>query len=83
AHAAAFALAQLPPSALRTLQPASGSDHEWLLRAALARADLPAARGWIDALALAPTERELLHRGPLARFPEVAGWFRDRAAAGD
>jgi hypothetical protein len=83
AHAAAFALSNLPRSCLTPLVAEAGSEAQFLLRAALARADLPAAKPWIDALALSPVERQRLHHGPLAEFPEVAGWFRERAASGD
>jgi hypothetical protein len=75
AHVAAFALAHLPPEVLAPLATAGG---HFLLRAALARADVPAARPWIDELRLAPHERSLLHDGPLDGFPEVASWFRER-----
>lgn len=80
AHVAAFALAHLPPDVLAPLATASG---HFLLRAALARADLAAARPWIDELRLSPAERQRLHHGPLAGFPEVAAWFRERGLCAD
>jgi hypothetical protein len=80
AHAAAFALAGLPHRCLRDLLPrATANEGLYLLRAALARAALPETRSWPLVMALTPAERQLLSHATLAQFPEVAGWFRDRA----
>jgi hypothetical protein len=81
AHAAAFALAGLPHRCLRGLLPrATANEGAFLLRAALARAALPETRSKPFVIALTPGEQLLLSRATLAQFPEVAGWFRDRAA---
>jgi hypothetical protein len=82
AHAAAFALAHLPPALLQSLATDAAIETTFLLRAALARAGVPAAQPWLQALALDAAELQLLRAGPLARFPEVANWFRDRRPDG-
>jgi hypothetical protein len=84
AHAAAFALSQRPRRQLDLLVPRARSGDMFLLRAALARAAVPAATAWIDALALDAAERALLADGAFADFPRVASWFRDRTlSSGD
>lgn len=47
AHTAAFAIGCLPRHVLLTLLEAAGKPEAFLLRAALLRADLPAARRWL------------------------------------
>ena len=83
AHVAGFALAALPPSCLDGIVAAATAGPAHILRAALARADHPAAQPWLATLALTAAERSLLQRGPLARFPVVAGWFRDHGGSAD
>ncbi|MCC7397418.1 MAG: hypothetical protein IT455_10185 [Planctomycetes bacterium] len=75
---AAFALGTLPHPVLAPLA-ADAADDDWLLHAALARAGLPAARAWLDALDLRPHELVRFARATLADWPGVAPWFRDRA----
>jgi hypothetical protein len=83
AHAAAFALAHLPGRQLTDIASQEELDDEYLLRAALARADAAVARPWLAALDLRASDRHRLHHGTLADFPEVALWFRDRTLLGD
>lgn len=84
AYAAAFALASAPAPWLRPLAARAAQDRDaFLLRAALARAELPEASAWVEPLALPPADRELLAHGSLQQFPTVAAWFRDRAPLGD
>jgi hypothetical protein len=79
AHAAAFALSHRPRRQLTPLVAQARADDMFLLRAALARAAVPAATVWTDALALGDAERALLAHGAFPDFPRVASWFRDRA----
>ena len=84
AYAAAFALASAPTPWLRPLAARAAQDRDaFLLRAALARAELPEASAWVEPLALPPADRDLLAHGSLQQFPTVAAWFRDRAPLGD
>ncbi|MBL9079381.1 MAG: hypothetical protein JNL08_17905 [Planctomycetes bacterium] len=80
-HAAAFALAHRPRHELADLAAQCQDDH--LLRAALARAGLPATVDWLAALGLDAEARALLRHGSFAEFPRVAGWFRGTVAALD
>ncbi len=82
-HAAALALAHLPVRLLADIASQEELDGEYLLRAALARADVAVARPWIAALDLRAGDRHRLRHGTLADFPEVALWFRDRGLLGD
>lgn len=75
---AAFALGTLPHPVLAPLAD-DAADDDWLLHAALARAGLPAARAWLEALDLRPHELARFARATLADWPGVAPWFRDRA----
>lgn len=78
AHAAAFALARQPRQHLQPLLDRATQDGSaFLLRAALARAALPATANWAAAVALGPDERARLRTGPFREFAQVAGWFRD------
>lgn len=83
ACAAACAVAMLPHRALEPLTRTAKGHDQSLLRAALARAGLPAARPWVRALGLDARQRELLRSATLQRFPEVAAWFRNGHALGD
>lgn len=83
AHAAAFAIAGLPRTVLAKVVPLADDDEAGLLRAALARAEHPAAKPWVEALGLRPSERRLLREATLAQFPAVVVWFRARGAASD
>lgn len=76
---AAFALGCLPHAVLASLA-AAAADDDWLLHAALARAGLPAALAWLDALDLRPDELARFRRATLADWAGVAPWFRDRVA---
>jgi hypothetical protein len=83
AHAAAFALAMLPCSALEDLAAqAARQPGLWLLRTALLRARVPAADTWLEQLALTAEERALL-RSPFSfrQLPIVAACFRERVGA--
>ena len=78
AHAAAFALARQPRQHLQPLLDRATQDGSaFLLRAALARAALPATANWAAAVALGPDERTRLRIGPFREFAQVAVWFRD------
>lgn len=77
ACAAAYGLAALPHRVLKQLLPKSKSQNAYLLRAALARAGMPEAEQWIQALALRKPQMDLLRTGPITRFPEIASWFRN------
>ncbi|MBL8729847.1 MAG: hypothetical protein JNM25_15580 [Planctomycetes bacterium] len=81
AHAAAFALSCRPRWQLEPLVALARADDMYLLRAALARAAVAAARAWVDAMALGEADRALLAEGSFHDFPRVANWFRDRAFA--
>jgi hypothetical protein len=83
AIAAAFALSCLPRRVLDAIVPLAAADEAWLLRAALARAHHDAARPWLEAQALRSTARQRLYDADLARFAEVAGWFRERVTSSD
>jgi hypothetical protein len=80
--AAAFALAHLPPDVLEAVAAQHGTDGEPLLRIALARARVPLALPWLDALGLDDVARRRLHHGDRQAFGEFVVWFRDRAAFG-
>ena len=77
-YAAAWALSQLPHDWLGDCAARAHRDPAaFVLRAALARARLPAATAWTDPLALTPGERSALAATTLAQFPRMAEWFRD------
>lgn len=83
AHAAAFAIAAMPHALLATVAPLAGDDDAFLLRAALARAGLPAAQPWLHALSLQPAELARVRGCAFAEFSEITCWFRERGAAAD
>ncbi|MFN3240748.1 MAG: hypothetical protein ACE37K_04460 [Planctomycetota bacterium] len=83
ACAAACALAMLPHRVLEPLLPKARGDDQSLLRAALARAGVPAAQSWIRPLGLSRPQQCLLRDASLERFPEVVAWFRNGYAIGD
>jgi hypothetical protein len=75
--AAACGLALLPHRVLKQLLPTAKLQNASLLRAALARAGMPEANRWVQALALRKPQLRLLRAGPITRFPEIAAWFRN------
>lgn len=77
ACAAACGLASLPHRILRQLLPKAKLQNASLLRAALARAGMPEADRWIQALALRKPQLHLMRTGSITRFAEVAAWFRN------
>lgn len=83
ACAAACALAMLPHRVLEPLTPKARDYEQSLLRAALARAGLPAAQSWIRPLGLSRPQLALVHGASLKRFPEVVAWFRNGYGIGD
>jgi hypothetical protein len=84
-YAAAWALAQLPHDWLGVAARTATADRDaFVLRAALARARLPAATAWTVPLGLTAHHLALLAAAPFADFPACAEWFRDgpRLSAG-
>ncbi|MCA8954141.1 MAG: hypothetical protein KDE27_31830 [Planctomycetes bacterium] len=78
AYAAAWSLGRLPHAWLdQAAVRAAAAPGAFVLRAALARAGLPAAAAWTDAVALSQDERDLLRSAGYPLFPRVAEWFRD------
>jgi hypothetical protein len=76
AHLAAYALSRQPRRHLQPLVPAAAIDDASLLRAALAVADLPATRPWVDQLGLRPGQRRRLTQATADDFVLLANWFR-------
>ena len=83
ACAAAIGIASLPHRVLKKLLPKAKAHDAGLLRAALARAGMPHAKRWLQTLALSKPQLELMRRGPITRFSEVAAWFRKSALTAD
>ena len=83
ACAAAIGIASLPHRVLKNLLPKAKAQEAGLLRAALARAGMPHAKRWLQTLALSKPQLELMRRGPITRFSEVAAWFRKSALTAD
>lgn len=83
ACAAACGLASLPHRVLKQLLPKAKLQNSGLLRAALARAGMPQANRWIQALALSKPQLRLMRTGPVTRFSEVAAWFRNGLLTAD
>jgi len=77
-YAAAWALAQLPHDWLGSSGVRARNDRSaFVLRAALAHANLPAAAAWVDPLGLTADERTALRDATFEHFPRLAEWFRD------
>jgi hypothetical protein len=83
ACAAACGLATLPHRVLKQLLSQAKLEQSGLLRAALARAGMPQANRWIQALALSKPQLRLMRTGPVTRFSEVAAWFRNGLLTAD
>jgi hypothetical protein len=82
AHLAAHALSRLPRHRLQQLVPDAAASEAALLRAALAAADLPAARPWVAPLSLRADQRHRLRHAAPADFPMFASWFRHAPSPG-
>lgn len=83
ALAAAVGLAELPHRVLEPLLDRARGQDDGLLRAALARAGLPAAVAWLQRFDVSATERDGLRHGSLPRFGEAVGALRNRGVITD
>ncbi|MCR9247241.1 MAG: hypothetical protein NXI31_19585 [bacterium] len=78
AYAAAWSLSQLPHNWLDAAARRAARDPgAFVLRAALARAGVPAAIHWTKPMRLTAAERTVIGRARYELFPRLAEWFRD------